>query len=237
MIKLIIFDVDNTLAAPNMPINFDIVNALKRFESQGVRIALISGKPIVYLSGLARQLGLQYPILSGENGAIVYYSKDFPPEKSLIITDAEKEVRILENLRLDIVKKFGNKVWIQPNMLNLTIFQKTEKIKHKLFQYVNAYISKNSLNKNFNIYEHTDSIEVVPLNVNKGISLRKLRTIEKFKKSEIIAVGDAKNDTPMFKEADISIGINLTDAKYNFTSIEKAIKFIQRLIKKVNNHV
>jgi hydroxymethylpyrimidine pyrophosphatase-like HAD family hydrolase len=90
-------------------------------------IALISGKPIAYLSGLARQLGLQYPILSGENGAIVYYSKDFPPQKSLIITAAEKEVRILENLRLDIVKKFGNKVWIQPNMLNLTIFQKTEK--------------------------------------------------------------------------------------------------------------
>jgi hydroxymethylpyrimidine pyrophosphatase-like HAD family hydrolase len=38
MIKLIIFDVDNTLATPNMPINIDIVNALKGFESQGVRI-------------------------------------------------------------------------------------------------------------------------------------------------------------------------------------------------------
>jgi hydroxymethylpyrimidine pyrophosphatase-like HAD family hydrolase len=102
---------------------------------------------------------------------------------------------------------------------------------------VNAYISKKSLNKNFNIYEHTDSIEVVPLNVNKGIALRKLRTIEKLKKSEIIAVGDAKNDVPMFKEVSISVGVNLTDAKYNFSNIKKAMEFIQEIIKKENNYV
>ncbi len=229
MIKLIIFDVDNTLAAPNMPISIDIVNALKGFESHGVRIALISGKPIAYLSGLARQLGFQYPILSGENGAIVYYSKDFPPQKSLIITDAEKEVRILENLRLDIVNKFGNNIWIQPNMFNLTIFPKTERTKQKLFQFVVTYASDKSLNRNFKIYKHSDSIEIVPLKIDKGSALRKIKVLEKLKKDEVIAVGNAENDIPMFKEAGISIGINLPDAKYNFPSIKKAIEFMQGL--------
>lgn len=55
MIKLIVFDIDNTLAFPNQPIDEDIIRQFKLIESQGIKIALISGKPASYISGFARQ--------------------------------------------------------------------------------------------------------------------------------------------------------------------------------------
>lgn len=237
MIKLIIFDIDNTLAKSNKPVEDAVVNFLKKTESSGIRIALISGKPTVYISGLARQIGLINPIISGENGAYINYSSSLPPQQEIVLFKEESRTKELEKLKLAILKEFGKKVWIQPNLVNLTIFPKTERIKQKLFQFVVTYASDNSLNKNFNIYRHSDSIELVPLNIDKGFALRKIRSLEKIKRNEVIAVGDAENDIPMFGDASVSIGINLPAAKYNFSSIEKVVKFIQDLLKGERNYV
>jgi len=227
-IKLIVFDVDNTLAKPNMPIPQSVIKALKQFEIRGVKIFLISGKPVSYLSGLARQLGLQNPMLSGENGAIIYYSNKFPPKKSIIAI--RKKAKILEKLESEIVNKFGKRVWIQPNLFNLTIFPMTERVKEELFQFVVTNASENSFKKKFRIYKHSDSIEVVHLYIDKGFALRKITRLNKIKKYEVIAVGDAENDIPMFKEAGISIGIGMSGTTYSFPNIQKAIQFVYKLI-------
>jgi len=237
MIRLIIFDIDNTLAKSNKPIEHEIIDFLQQIESTGIIVALISGKPTVYISGLARQIGLINPIISGENGAYIHYSSSFPPQQEIVLFKEESEIRKLEKLKLAILKEFDKKVWIQPNLVNLTIFPKTEKVKQKLFQFVVTYASHKSLNKKFKIYKHSDSIELVPLNIDKGFALRKIRVLEKLKKKEVIAVGDAENDIPMFIEAGHAIGINLPDAKYNFPDIKKAIQFIRALIEKENGRV
>lgn len=236
MIKLIIFDIDNTLAKSNKPIENEIVDFLKRIESSGIRIALISGKPAMYISGFARQIGLINPIISGENGAYIYYSSSIPPKKEISFFREKSITRKLEHLKSVILKEFDKKVWIQPNIVNLTVFPKTENVKAKLFKFVVSYSSANSLNKNFKIYGHSDSIELVPLNIDKGFALRKIKALEKLKKNEIIAVGDGENDMPMFNDAGISIGINLPDAKYNFRNIKEASEFIQGLIENDNDH-
>jgi HAD superfamily hydrolase (TIGR01484 family) len=197
MIKLIIFDIDNTLAKSNKPIGDVAINFLKKTESSGISIALISGKPTVYISGLARQIGLINPIISGENGAYIYYSSSFPPQKEIVLFDSKKGTKKLDNLKLAISKEFGEKIWIQPNLVNLTLFPKTKMVKYKLFRFVSTYASDKSLNKFLKIYEHSDSIELVPLKVDKGFALRKIKTLKKLKKDEVIAVGDAENDIPI----------------------------------------
>jgi len=236
MIKLVIFDIDNTLAKSNQPVEGGVIKFLRQIESSGTRIALISGKPTMYISGMARQIGLVNPIISGENGGQIYNQSSLPPQKEVALPVLEKGARKLDDLKLKIVKTFGKTVWIQPNLINLTIFPKTEQVKQKLFHFVANYASEKSLNKTFNIYIHSDSIELVPLSINKGVALRKIRALENLKKDEVIAVGDEENDIPMFKEASISIGINLADTKYNFPSIKKAIEFIQGLIARENKH-
>jgi len=233
MLKVVIFDIDNTLAKPNKPIDAQIVKSLKKIETSGIKIALISGKPAAYITGLARQTGLQNPIISGENGAYIYYSSNFPPQKEIATMPVEEEAKTLEDLKIRIIKKFDNKVWMQPNIVNLTIFPKTKKMKDDLFRYISTYASSvKSFSKKLKIYTHTDSIEVIPLRINKGAALRKIKKIEKLKKEEILAVGDNENDIPMFREAGVSIGINLSSAGYTCSSIKEAFQLIEEIIRK-----
>ncbi|MDO9098183.1 MAG: HAD family hydrolase [Candidatus Methanoperedens sp.] len=234
-IRLIIFDVDNTLAEPNKPIHDKIINIIKQIEASGTKIALISGKPSAYLCGFARQIGLQTPIICGENGAFINYSSNFPPEKEYINNPGKKEAELLEELKSGIINEFGKKVWMQPNRVNLTIFPKTRKIKNDLSERLAAFSTKPFF-KELAIYVHSDSIEVVPSKINKGRALRKIRSLEKLKKEEIIAVGNGENDIPMFKEAGISIGIKFHDATYTFSNIKKALEYIIELIQKEKEH-
>jgi len=230
-IKLIIFDVDDTLAEPNNPIDEIIIRSLKHIECLGIKIALISGKPSAYMSGMVRQIGLQKAIICGENGAFINYSSNFPPEKEIITPFKKHEIELLEKLKFNITNEFGQKVWIQPNRVNLTIFPKTKESKNDLSQFL-AAISKKTFFDELKIYEHSDSIEVVPLDINKGNALKKIMSLEKLKKEEIIAVGNGENDIPMFKEAGISIGIKFHDATHTFSNIEKALEYIIEIIKK-----
>ena len=72
-IKLIVFDVDGTIAEPNSPVDRKVSEKLQCFERRGIRIAFASGKNASYLSGLARGIGLADPIIIGENGCIIFY--------------------------------------------------------------------------------------------------------------------------------------------------------------------
>lgn len=234
-IKLIIFDVDNTLAEPNRPIHDRVIHRIKQIEALGTKIALISGKPSAYLCGFARQIGLQTPIICGENGAFINYSSNFPPEKEYINNPGKKEAELLEGLKSVIINEFGKKVWIQPNRVNLTIFPKTRKTKNDLSERLAAFSTKPFFKK-LRIYEHSDSIEIVPSKINKGRALRKIKSLEKLKKEEIIAVGNGENDIPMFKEAGISIGINFNNATYTFPDIKKALECIIELIQREKEH-
>ena len=123
MIRLIIFDIDKTLALPNQPIAQHIVEQLQLIESKGIRVALISSKPATYISGFARQLGLQKPIILGEHGAIIYYSAKFPPEKEISMIGTNEDVfSAIESIKSSIISKYNDSVWLQPNTINLTIF-------------------------------------------------------------------------------------------------------------------
>ena len=69
MYKLIVFDLDGTLAALGKGIAPQSIAALRRLEDAGARIAICSGKPTYYLCGLMRQVELRAPVIVGENGA------------------------------------------------------------------------------------------------------------------------------------------------------------------------
>ena len=81
MIKLAVFDLDDTLAPVGRGIAEHDLKRLKELEDMGVRIALSSGKPTYYLCGLLRQLGLKRPIMIGENGIVIQFGVDLPPKK------------------------------------------------------------------------------------------------------------------------------------------------------------
>jgi len=225
------FDIDSTLAPPNEPIENSVIQRLKQFEKQGIFIGLISGKPISYISGLARQSGLERPILVGENGGVIHYSAKFPPERSFItFTINKKAFEELKKIQDQINAKFTGYIWVQPNLINYTIFPLDGRVKSDLFEYVEKiYSQHNTIVKYFTIYTHIDAIEIVPRSVNKGLALKYIKKSEKIKKNEIITVGDGENDLPMMKESGYSIGINMPLAKINVRNINEALKSIAKI--------
>lgn len=65
MHKLLVFDLDGTLAQRAKGIGYEDIQKLKELEKSDYRIAICSGKPICYLCGFARQLELENPVLIG----------------------------------------------------------------------------------------------------------------------------------------------------------------------------
>jgi len=225
-VKLIILDLDNTIAESNRPVSYRAVRWMKWVEKRGVRIALASGKPIAYLAGLARQIGLKGPILAGENGALIHYTANFPPEKivrpSAVVSDAMDTTR---SLRSKVVSRFGDRIWVQPNEYNLTLFFDTQDTLKELRDFFAVELSKDGAGK-MQVYCHVDSIELIPASVNKGVALREIMRMEKLVPTQVIAVGDGENDIPMFREAGSSIGIRMDGGTHRFESISRAMTFL-----------
>jgi hypothetical protein len=120
-------------------------------------------------------------------------------------------------------------------MVILTIFPRNIKKFNELERFIDEYPDE-KVKQKFTIFKHSDAFDIVPLSINKGKALKKIKIMEGVKKSEVIAVGDGENDIPMFSEAHISIGINLPNAQHNFTDIFEAMQYIERIIIRVNNN-
>lgn len=79
MIKLVVFDLDNTLAPMYSPMKENTLASLKDL-SKKVHLAVASGKTPFYLAGFFRQAGIKDIKLIGENGAVTYLNSDLPCE-------------------------------------------------------------------------------------------------------------------------------------------------------------
>ena len=229
MIKLIVFDLDNTLAAVGKGIRFETIEQLKEIEESGVRIAICSGKPTFYTCGVMRQVELKDPILIGENGAVIQFGVDLPPRRYEVQTyskDAKETIRFLRTKIEEVLPH----VWFQPNEVGLTPFL----TKKEEFDAINRILEdyKDQI-KDVIIYEQFDCFDITPNGITKKSGIEKLAKMLDVLPEEMIAVGDGINDYPMFEFAGTSLGINVKDREKvdeNFTSIGDALLYIQELI-------
>lgn len=232
MHKLLVFDLDGTLAMPAKRMEEWDVQKLVKLEESGYKIAICSGKPSYYLCGYARQLGLKNPILLGENGGTIQLGIELPPKKYVEYPcsfESKEQIRYMKRL---IDESFLGKIWYQPNQIGISPFPKDE----ETFLALQELIDNNREHlSELLIYRHWDCFDLIPKNVNKKNGLIYLSELTGIKPSEMIAVGDGVNDVPMFEYADISIGImeQTEDGKliekyidYSFQKIGDVLKFI-----------
>lgn len=230
MIKLVIFDLDNTLAPVGKGTPMEAVEYLKEIEKRGIRIAICSGKPTFYSCGFARQMELEKPILIGENGAVIQFGVDLPPETYEIqpySKEAKKTIRFLR----EKIEELLPGVWFQPNEVGLTPFltkpeefEVVRKCLEEYKEYVNDVI----------VYEHPDCFDITPNGITKKSGIARLAKMLEICSDEMIAVGDGVNDYPMFEFAGMSLGIKVKEedkVDKNFDSIIVALKYIQELLK------
>lgn len=229
IIRLAVFDLDGTLAPIGKPIPAEIVEALRRLESKGVQIALCSGKPVFYLCGLLRQLGLKAPILLGENGADIQIGVDLPPDVHFQLPyswQAKEDIRFLR----DGLKTLLPHLWFQPNVVMLTPFS-WEPEEHAVMQaFFDAHPERT---QELDIYHHVDCFDLVPKGISKSEGLRLLGEKLGISPAETVAVGDGVNDYPMFTYAGTSLGIHLAEPERvtrNFPNIQGAMAYLEKVL-------
>jgi phosphoglycolate phosphatase len=231
MIKLLAFDIDNTLAAINKPIPDTVVEELKTFENQGIKIAFVSGKPAIYIAGMVRQVGLKDPIIIGENGLSIYYGCAVPPQKLIENNTSSETNRLLLKIKHVLQDQFGPSIWFQPNVAAVTAFPTDPSRMNELIELVDKLFDDQNVNQHLFHYKHSDSIDITPKNINKGTAIKKLLQQEVIDREEVIAIGDGENDIPMFKEARLALGVNFQgdySVDKNFRTIAEAISYVKQ---------
>lgn len=228
MIKLIVFDLDNTLAPVGKGILPETIEKLKEIEQSGIRIAICSGKPTFYTCGLMRQIELEDPILVGENGAVIQFGVDLPPRRYEVQTYSKEAKETIRFLRGKI-EEFLPHVWFQPNEVGLTPFL----TKQEEFDVINKILEdyKEQVNDVI-VYEQFDCFDITPNGITKKSGIEKLANMLGVLPEEMIAVGDGINDYPMFEFAGTALGVNVKEpdkVDKNFTSILEALEYIQGL--------
>ena len=235
MHRLLVFDLDGTLAKVGKSMANAHVEKLIELEKMGYAIAICSGKPSYYLCGFARQLGLREPILIGENGATFQFGIDLPPKKYTVYPYSEKVKMQRERMRRLIDERFSGKIWYQPNEVGLSPFPMDEDTFERLQLLINENLEQ--LDEML-IYRHVDCFDIIPKNINKHNGVKYLASLLEMNDEDIIAVGDGVNDIPMFEFADVAIGIigenvsNVAEAAeqlgvdYTFTDIGQVLDFI-----------
>ena len=126
MYKLIVFDLDGTLAEAGCGTLPENLAMLRELEKRGMRIAICSGKPTYYLCGFMRQVGLAAPILVGENGAVIQFGVDLPPKAYHVLPYSDAAKHSMRLMR-DAIDSMIPDMWYQPNQTALTPFPKNER--------------------------------------------------------------------------------------------------------------
>lgn len=226
MHKLLVFDLDGTLAARGKGMSIEDTKKLKALEEAGYRIALCSGKPTYYLCGFARQLGLNAPVLIGENGGTFQVGVELPPRIYYEYPCVEKAREQIRTLKAKIDEKCGNSNWYQPNEIELTPFPKDAATFEKIQEILDS--GEVCLDE-LRVYRYRDCFDMIPKNLNKGNGVKLFAQNEGIEQTDIIAFGDDVNDIPMLEYVDVSvvIGNGLDyDADYRFENISEALDFI-----------
>lgn len=231
MYKLIVFDLDGTLAKLGKGIVPEDLARLRALEYAGARIAICSGKPTYYLCGFMRQVGLGAPVLVGENGAVIQMGVDLPPRDYFVAPYSQAAKRSIRLLR-DALEQNVPGMWYQPNEVGLTPFPRDDAEFGAVQRVIDALSPQL---QDVIVYRHCDSFDITPNGITKKSGLARLGALLGIAPQETIAVGDGVNDYPMFEYAGLAVGVNVQDESrvdVNFTSAHEALDFLLAEIEK-----
>lgn len=226
MYKLIVFDLDKTLAEIGQGIKAENIDVLRKIESRGIIVSICSGKPLSYLCGFMRQVGLTNPLLIGENGASMQFGVDLPPVQSYMLSCSNGAIESLMRIKKDISSLFCGNIWFQPNELCVTPFPSND----FGFEVIEKYVKDHEDSFiDIQVFRHIDSFDFVPKGIDKKRALETIASILNIDRKDVIAVGDGSNDYPMFEFAGLSVGVNVQQSDrvaFNYKSIEEVLAFL-----------
>lgn len=223
--RLVALDLDDTLAPIAKPASEKAVRLLKDLLSRGDAIVLCSGKPLYYLTGFARQLGLEDIYLIGENGATLQRGVALPPSERYVLTKEKEAIRLLKKRKEELESLIPG-LYFQPNDCGLTPFPTRKEDYEAILAFDDAHPIPGVRR-----YRQCDSIDFAPADVDKGKALAFLAEKLGIPLNRVYAIGNAENDAPMLSVAGTAIKVGndpRLEAAETFDTVEDALSSILR---------
>ena len=176
-----------------------------------------------------RQVGLDEPILIGENGAVIRFGVELPPKQYYKIPFPKETAKFLEEIKKMLQEKYPH-IWFQPNKVGVTPFPTTEEEFQEIEDLLSVWLEgKNGIQ----VFRHVDSFDIVPAGIDKTTGIRCVLDKLDIRAEEMVAIGDGVNDYCMFEMAGVSVGVNVKEAfrvKKNCNSTLEMLEYVYGLI-------
>ena len=180
----------------NAPAEEAVRGALSELQGLGAHLVLASGKPCLYLSGLARGLDIMAASVIGENGAETWVNSTMPPQRIGGAVSAQ-ERDALRAIADWASATYGSRVFLQPNAVGVTVFPAAADLHpDDVAAAMNLPVPDSIVR-----YVHVDSVDWAVARFNKGAALEALGAHLGVGPDRLIAVGDSDNDVPMLQVA------------------------------------
>jgi phosphoglycolate phosphatase (TIGR01487 family) len=191
MIRLILADVDGTLTIDRQTylLNLDAVKALRRAESSGVKVGLVSGNSYPVLRGLAQYIGLTGGVVA-ENGCVAFLGnleRLCPP----LPKNLAEEFAFTFGLRPSWQNQFRESdfaFYISPSF-DAKAAAEWAKSKGLIMRY-SGYAVHISANSN-----------------GKAIGVRKIIEMAGLRKEEVAGIGDSSTDVELLAEVGFPVAL------------------------------
>ena len=233
MLKFAVFDLDGTLAEPNQPISPEVGRLLRDIETRGLRVAIASGKNYEFLLEKADSIKLENAVIIAENGCVVFSREAAlrPLERFSAVASSDPHLYQLREspaeitaVRRVIDDEYGESVWFQPNLVELTVFPRSKALIPEIASRIVGMVSDM-----LTVIAHDDAIDVIPSDFDKGRALRHIREVLQISPDETTAVGNARNDIPLFRESRLNyiVGDSIRfEGATNFATVEQVLSEI-----------
>lgn len=234
MIKLVATDIDGTIFIPEKEFTQGVKNCISRLNTAGIKVVLITGRMNAAAARIAKDLGLDTPVVSYQGGLVVengktLYERYLTEDQTARILDWAKEENIHINLyNDDILYSEVEDYEVQRYCNNLHTEHTVKKF---------CEIKKDKINKLLAIdYSNPDRItryekelqEIFPdlyivkstpyflefsnPEASKKCAVEFLQNYWGLKKDEILTIGDQNNDIALLQAGGIKVAMgNATD--------------------------
>ena len=196
--KFVAVDIDGTLTDGEKRLNTNALNALERLEKAGIPIILATGNVRAIAYGLWRFLKLSGPICC-ENGGVLWHPSFTEPILQADGTEAKRAAEWLDTVMqlTEGSKGIESNQWRESEWC-LHPSENLEQIRMHLADSEWSHLS--ALRTGF-------AIHLMEPHLTKGSGLEILLERMGWSKDDMLCVGDAPNDLPMFELAHWSVAV------------------------------
>ena len=189
-------DIDGTITDYNKILHLEAIEALRRLEDAGIPVILATGNVRAITYGLSRFIGASGPMVC-ENGGVVWHPSWDEP---IVRADGARAKKCAQDM--------AKHIHIDPEGITTNAWRESEwcLFKHEDLDAVNDWVS-NSEYSDLAVVKTGFAIHLMEPHLSKGEGLRVALQNMGLSPDDILAVGDAPNDIPMFELVGHSVAV------------------------------